>query len=100
MMSSHLINILLLYFKSNNGLLLIYTIFLNEQYLSFLECSIGQYGYNCAEKCSSTCADSGSCDKITGRCVGGCRAGWSGDMCDIGKALVHRDSREVNKFYS
>ena len=81
-------------------MLLIDTFFLNKQYVSFIECSDGQYGYNCAEKCRLTCADSGSCDKITGRCVGGCRAGWSGDMCDTGKALVHRDSRGVNRFYS
>ena len=60
-------------------------------YLSLLECSDGQYGYNCVENCSLTCRDSGKCDKITGHCEGGCRAGWTGDMCENGKALNYRD---------
>ena len=39
-----------------------------------------------------TCRDSVKCDKITGYCVGGCQAGWTGDMCDKGKALIHKVS--------
>ena len=60
-------------------------------HLLFLECSDGQYGNNCVENCSMTCGDSDKCDKITGHCVGGCRAGWTGDVCEKGKALVHKD---------
>ena len=59
--------------------------------MSFLECSDGQYGYNCVGNCSLTCGDSGNCDKITGHCIGGCRVGWTGDMCENGKALHNRD---------
>nr|XP_022307839.1 uncharacterized protein LOC111113839 [Crassostrea virginica] len=47
-------------------------------------CSDGQYGYNCVENCSVTCRESDNCDKITGHCIGGCRAGWTGDMCKTG----------------
>ena len=61
-------------------------------YLSLPECSDGQYGYNCVENCSMTCINSVKCDKITGHCVGGCRAGWTGDMCEKGKALVQKDT--------
>ena len=60
-------------------------------YWSLLDCSDGQYGYNCVENCSMTCGYSGKCDKITGHCVGGCRTGWTRDMCEKGKALVHKD---------
>ena len=44
------------------------------------------FRYDCAGNCSLTCGDSGKCDKITGHCKGGCRTGWTGDMCDKGKA--------------
>ena len=57
-------------------------------YLSVIECSDGQHGYNCVEKCSLTCGDPGKCDKITGHCIGECRAGWTGDMCEKGKEIA------------
>ena len=61
-------------------------IFYNQtRILSSIECSDGQYGYNCVGNCSMTCRDSVKCDKITGHCIGGCQAGWMGDMCKKGK---------------
>ena len=35
-----------------------------------------------------TCGNPGICDRITGHCSGGCRAGWTGLLCDEGKSLV------------
>ncbi|XP_078330403.1 uncharacterized protein LOC111112506 [Crassostrea virginica] len=45
------------------------------------ECPDGYYGKQCAGKCSLTCVVPGRCDKVTGRCLGGCQAGWTGNMC-------------------
>mgnify|MGYP003691311099 CR=1 FL=1 len=61
--------------------------------MSLLGCSDGQYGYNCVENCSITCGD--NCDKITGQCIGGCRAGWTGDMCKTGKPYVNEIADKV-----
>lgn len=52
------------------------------------ECKKGFYGYTCKETCSMTCGNPGICDRITGHCSGGCRAGWTGLLCDEGNILV------------
>ncbi|XP_078328422.1 uncharacterized protein LOC111112524 [Crassostrea virginica] len=46
------------------------------------ECPVGFYGKNCVKNCSLTCIVPGSCDKVTGQCLGGCQAGWTGDICE------------------
>lgn len=46
------------------------------------ECMIGYYGNNCSNKCSTTCNVAERCDKISGRCDGGCKPGWTGNTCD------------------
>lgn len=43
---------------------------------------IGSYGNNCSNQCSAFCNVTGRCDKITGRCDGECKAGWTGNTCD------------------
>lgn len=45
------------------------------------ECGIGVYGYNCSNQCSSNCFIESQCDRITGYCQGGCKSGWTGEMC-------------------
>ncbi|XP_046571691.1 uncharacterized protein LOC124279860 isoform X2 [Haliotis rubra] len=47
------------------------------------ECGVGQrYGASCMKSCADRqCKLNSSCDVKQGRCVGGCRAGWSAADC-------------------
>jgi hypothetical protein len=54
-----------------------------------IECSVGDYGYNCNQSCDGCLSN--SCDKKQGACTNttGCKPGWqyvqSGlQKCDIG----------------
>jgi hypothetical protein len=47
-----------------------------------LECSRGQYGFNCKKTCSN-CKDQ-TCSPVTGVCNDGCIAGWKSDKCNQG----------------
>lgn len=47
-----------------------------------LECMIPYYGNDCSNLCSAFCNVTGRCDKITGRCGGGCKPGWTGSTCN------------------
>lgn len=55
--------------------------------ITIVECMIGYYGKNCSNKCSTTCNVAERCDKITGRCDGGCKPGWTGNTCDQMKSV-------------
>ncbi|XP_078328964.1 uncharacterized protein LOC111115084 [Crassostrea virginica] len=46
------------------------------------ECPSGFYGHDCKESCSTHCIVSGTCDRVTGQCIGGCKAGWKESKCD------------------
>uniref|UniRef100_A0A8W8MFY3 Uncharacterized protein n=1 Tax=Magallana gigas TaxID=29159 RepID=A0A8W8MFY3_MAGGI len=48
---------------------------------SHAQCPLGNYGSTCELKCGQ-CAGDGSCDQITGSCVGGCNPGYTGSKCD------------------
>lgn len=49
----------------------------------FLVCEQGTFGQNCSQSCD--CADGGSCDPVSGRCI--CPSGKSGARCDSGESL-------------
>lgn len=50
------------------------------------ECSPEKFGKNCEQNCSYNCDDDPIiCNGTTGECMGGCRPGWKGLQCDIGK---------------
>ena len=49
------------------------------------ECPNGKYGHNCEENCSMHCTIPGSCNRLTGHCIGGCQTGWKNAQCDQGK---------------
>ncbi|XP_078330377.1 uncharacterized protein LOC144624447 [Crassostrea virginica] len=51
------------------------------------ECPDGFYGKKCVENCSRNCVVHVRCDTVTGRCLGGCQAGWTGDTCEKSKLL-------------
>jgi hypothetical protein len=49
-------------------------------------CSLGSFGKNCVHNCSDNCGDVPMvCNGRTGECTGGCRPGWEGLQCNIGK---------------
>lgn len=55
--------------------------------ITIVECMIEYYGKDCSNKCSTTCNVAERCDKITGRCDGGCKPGWTGNTCDQMKSV-------------
>lgn len=48
-------------------------------------CGSGLYGEDCMHQCSPNCNEGNTCDRFTGQCIGGCKPGWTGTMCDQGK---------------
>lgn len=46
-----------------------------------LECRFGYYGENCTNQCSLNCNVTRRCDRFTGSCDGGCKPGWTGNIC-------------------
>lgn len=53
----------------------------------FTECPAGLYGHDCQESCSTHCIASGTCDRVTGQCDGGCQAGWKESKCDKSRSI-------------
>lgn len=45
-----------------------------------VECSQGNYGINCLQKCGE-CRGKSPCNKINGSCPDGCSAGYIGSLC-------------------
>lgn len=50
-----------------------------------LDCPNGQFGKDCMNSCSENCIETSRCDRFTGQCEGGCKPGWTGTTCVIGK---------------
>lgn len=46
------------------------------------ECNPGRYGRNCMYQCSENCNVTRICNRFTGECEGGCKAGWTGTICN------------------
>jgi hypothetical protein len=44
-------------------------------------CRFGSFGAECRKTCSTTCKNT------NGFCIGGCEAGYQGDMCERSKSL-------------
>lgn len=45
-------------------------------------CQPGYYGEDCKQQCNINCNVTTQCHKVTGQCEGGCKPGWTGNMCD------------------
>lgn len=56
--------------------------------LTFVACESGFYGKDCRHRCSVNCSVAHYCDRFTGQCIGGCKPGWTGFMCDQGKHVL------------
>lgn len=59
-----------------------------EYTIHFIECSPGQFGLDCRERCSKHCKNSKLCDHISGACTSGCQNGFVGSHCTIGKIFL------------
>ena len=66
-----------------------------------LECSVGNYGYNCNQSCDGCLSD--SCKMTHGYCLdqSGCKPGWlnvqSGQQkCDIGNVVLCIRKEQIN----
>lgn len=46
------------------------------------ECQFGSYGKDCTGRCSVNCYYTSRCNRFTGHCTDGCKAGWTGNTCD------------------
>lgn len=55
----------------------------------FTACSVGLFGSNCDNKCSSNCRGVKSCNRMTGTCDEGCIKGWSGAQCETGTYILY-----------
>lgn len=49
--------------------------------MSILECELGYYGKNCENRCSENCNVPRRCNRVTGQCNEGCKAGWYTITC-------------------
>ena len=58
-----------------------------DVFIMFTECPAGLYGHDCQESCSTHCIASGTCDRVTGQCDGGCQAGWKESKCDKSRSI-------------
>lgn len=55
--------------------------FVNSNYMSILVCSYGYYGNSCENRCSDNCLVTRLCHMATGRCLRGCKPGWTSTTC-------------------
>lgn len=62
-------------------------------YLCYIACPYGLFGQNCTGKCNDTCT---GCNNINGLCDRGCRPGWKGDYCDIGRLPYRKSASDVD----
>nr|XP_034311833.1 receptor-type tyrosine-protein phosphatase epsilon isoform X5 [Crassostrea gigas] len=46
------------------------------------ECPTGKFGPDCVYNCSRHCMGDVTCNRTTGRCDTGCKAGYTGELCD------------------
>lgn len=58
-----------------------------QKKLFLLACGIRWYGVNCSQPCVGHWRDGITCNHVTGLCDRGCDAGWTGYMCNKGKAI-------------
>lgn len=54
----------------------------------FTACPSGSFGLGCSYKCNAYCMGNESCDPVTGICYNGCKEGWSGLKCGVGKSIL------------
>ena len=50
----------------------------------FIECDAGTFGKDCKSNCSSNC-NRGTCERVNGKCFGGCKPGYMGNKCSESK---------------
>lgn len=53
-------------------------------------CTLGDWGQNCTQNCSSTCGGRGNpCHPENGQCTSGCLKGYVGEYCDKDEKQMH-----------
>ncbi|PVD24706.1 hypothetical protein C0Q70_15191 [Pomacea canaliculata] len=53
-------------------------------------CRPGLFGTNCNQRCGLCARGRSECDPETGRCIGGCQAGWGGTHCLSANVAPHQ----------
>ena len=56
--------------------------------LYLIVCDAGFYGAKCQQECSKFCSKELDCYPASGYCIEGCKRGWEGPKCLVGKAYV------------
>lgn len=46
-----------------------------------IACDDGYFGEMCTQECGVHCLMTNRCNKSSGVCIGGCKAGWTGEFC-------------------
>lgn len=61
------------------------TWFASNWILFLAACPSGRFGIECLNGCDTYCSGNESCDPVIGVCIEGCKQGYSGLMCGLGK---------------
>lgn len=61
------------------------TWFASNWILFLAACPSGRFGIECLNRCDTYYSGNESCDPVIGVCIEGCKQGYSGLMCGLGK---------------
>ena len=63
--------------------------------LFVIVCDAGFYGAKCQQECSKFCNNERDCYPASGYCKEGCKRGWEGPKCLVGKAYAMHFISEI-----
>lgn len=66
----------------------IFQLIVYQTHFLCIECLTGHFGLDCKKQCSGQCANSESCNHISGVCHSGCQDGYIGNYCNSCKKYL------------